>query len=173
MITNLIKKAKKGDIDAFEEVILYYKNDLYKIARTRLNKSDDIDDAIQETIITAYQSIHKLINISKFKSWLITILITKCKYIYKQKNNTISYDNIDAEKFISNYSDINSNIEFYNLLDALDNDEKTIMVLYYSEGYKTKEISKILNINDSTIRNKISRARKKLEKILKEESKNG
>lgn len=101
MTEELIKKAKKGDKIAFEEIMDYYQNTLYKVARTRLNSIEDIEDAIQETIISAYKSIHKLYNISKIKSWLITILINQCNSIYKQKqkNNTISFDVIE-EKII-------------------------------------------------------------------------
>ena len=65
-------------------------------------------------------------------------------------------------------SKCDSNIEFDNLLNILDRDEKTVILLYYSEGYNSKEISKMLNINDSTIRNIISRAKNKIKGQLKE-----
>ena len=64
----------------------------------------------------------------------------------------------------------NTSIEFDTLMKILSKDERTILLLYYSEGYKTKEIGKLLNINDSTIRTIISRAKKKIEKQLKEEN---
>lgn len=175
MINEFVKKAKKGDKKAFEKLIVYYQNDLYKIAKTRLKENDDIDDAIQETIISAYKSIKYLFNDSKFKSWLITILINKCNYIYKQKEKikTISYDYLDGEKYISPKIEFESNIEFNNLMDLLNNDEKTILVLYYCEGYKSKEIAKILKMKDSTVRNKILRAKKKLKNDLEEVYKYG
>lgn len=169
MIDALVKEAKKGSKSAFEQLIIYYKNDLYNIARTRLMQIDDIEDAVQETIISAYQSIHKLRNVSKFKSWLITILINKCNYIYKQKNITqVSFEAINGENYLLQESKYDSNIEFDNLLNILDRDEKTVILLYYSEGYNSKEISKMLNINDSTIRNIISRAKNKIKNQLKE-----
>lgn len=171
MNKELIKKAQKGDKIAFEQIINYYQNTLYKIARTRLNTIEDIEDAIQETIISAYKSIHKLYNVSKLKSWLITILINQCNYVYKQKqkNESISFDLIEERNYIDNSSQINSNIELESLMETLNNDEKTILLLYYSERYKTKEIGKILNINDCTIRTIIYRAKKKIEKKIKEE----
>lgn len=168
MLDELIKKAKKGDNKAFQELIIYYKNDLYKIARTRLSNKEDIDDAIQETIISAYESIHGLVNISKFKAWIIIILINKCNFIYnqKQKDNNMLYDFIKREEYIS--EDNSSNIEFYSLLKSLNPDERTIIVLYYAEGYKVEEISKILKINNNTVKTKLSRARKKIMEDLKE-----
>ena len=88
MIDELIKQAQKGNSNAFEEIILGYKNILYKIAKTRLSNIDDIEDAVQETIISAYQSIYKLRDTTKFKSWIITILINKCNRINKKKRKS-------------------------------------------------------------------------------------
>ena len=52
MLDKLVAKARKGDKSAFNELILYYQNDMYRIARSRLNCEDDICDAIQETVYT-------------------------------------------------------------------------------------------------------------------------
>lgn len=56
----LVKKARKGDKKAFTMLILEIKNELYKIAKTRITNEADIDDAIQETMIETYKSIKKL-----------------------------------------------------------------------------------------------------------------
>ena len=167
----LVKKAQRGDKQSFTKLILYYQKDLYKIARIRLSNEEDINDAVQETIITAYKSIDNLHEISKFKSWLITILINKCNFIYRKQtlNNTISYENINAEKFFSKEFEINSDLEFYNLISKLYIDEKTILILHYVEGYKLNEIAQILNIKDSTVRSKLLRAKNKIKNDLKED----
>lgn len=125
-------------------------------------------DAIQETIILAYSSIRKLINVKSFKTWIIKILINKCNEIYKEKttSKTVPLDAYELEKYSLNKEDDFSSVEFESLMSVLSKEEKTIMILYYSEKYTTKEISKILGINESTIRSKISRIKKKLKIIL-------
>ena len=55
----LVVKAKKGDKEAFTQIVLILKEDLYKIAKTRITNEADIEDAIQETMIEAYKSIKK------------------------------------------------------------------------------------------------------------------
>ena len=168
MINELIRQAQKGNCDAFEEIILGYKNILYKIAKTRLSNIDDIEDAVQETIISAYQSIYKLRDITKFKSWIITILINKCNRINKKKNKSnVSYEEIDVERYAGK-CDVSTSIGFDELISILSKDEKTIMTLFYSEDYTSKEISKILKLNENTVRRKISDARKKIERKIKE-----
>lgn len=162
----LVKKAKDGDKEAFSELIKYYQKDLYNIAKCRLHNEDDICDAVQETILNAYSHITTLINPYKFKSWLIKILINECNKIYlKYKNN---YIEISDEQNLCNKDISNSNIEFLDLVNKLNSDEKEIFILHYKEGYSTKEISKILNINQNTIRSKISRGKEKIKNSLKE-----
>ena len=82
----LILEAKKGNIEAFTLAILNIKNDLYKIAKVKTSNEEDIQDIIQETMLNAYKNIKKLKDPSKFKSWIIKILINNCnKYYYKYK----------------------------------------------------------------------------------------
>lgn len=170
MIKKLIKKAKKGNKQAFEKLILYYEKDLYKIARVRLANEEDINDAIQETIIAVYESIDDLLEISKFKSWMITILINKCNSVYKKNSlyNQVSYENINAEEFLYKNFDINSDVEFFSLINKLDLDERTILILHYVEKYKLTEIAQILNMKDSTVRSKLLRAKSKIKNDLEE-----
>ena len=85
----LIKRAQKGDKEAFTEIILSIRNELYKIAKTRIINENDIDDIIQETMIEAYKSIKKLRNLKKLKMWVIKILINKCNKFYKRKSKKI------------------------------------------------------------------------------------
>ena len=55
----LVEKAISGDERAFAELILNYQQDLYKIALTKLNTEYDIEEAIQETMISAFKNLSK------------------------------------------------------------------------------------------------------------------
>ena len=159
----LVQKAKNNNEEAFDEIILSIEKEMYLIARARLNSDDDIADAMQETILSCYKNIHKLRDNSLFKSWAIRILINKCNDIYKKrKRNIVSIDkdNIEIEDKSSN----ESSLSFYILIRNLNKEEKTILTLYYYFKYTTKEISKILKINENTIKSKIIRAKNKLKK---------
>ena len=92
-LDELILMAQAGDEDAFTKMILYIKDDLYKIAKTRIANETDIEDAIQETMIETYKSIKRLKDPNKFKKWVIKILINKFNRIYRRKYKTdISID---------------------------------------------------------------------------------
>lgn len=165
----LVKKAMSGDERAFTELILNYQQDLYKIALTRLNTEYDIEEAIQETMISAFKNIKNLKDIEKFKKWIIKILINKCNEIYRKRIlRLVPLDEVDKYTiFEINNSEIESKLNFYSIIKSLDKNERTIVVLYYSEKYTTKEIAEILNKNENTIKTILRRAKIKLKNKYK------
>lgn len=168
----LVEKAKKGDKEAFTELIMSLENDLYKIAKTRLQNDDDISDVFQETVINAFKSIKKLKNTEYFKTWLIKILINKCNSLYKErkKRKETLLEDLEVENNLldNNIEAINDELSFNAIMKDLNYDERISLILYYSEGYTNKEISKILKINENTIKARISRAKMKIKKTLKD-----
>lgn len=167
----LLEKSKKGDEQAFTELIISLESDLYKIARMRLECNDDINEAVQETIIEAFKSIKKVKKSEYFKTWLIRVLINKCNKIYKKekRNEIIKKYNSTINNQPVNYNEEKkiSELDFFILIKSLNYDERISLTLYYLEKFTTKEISEILKEPESTIRNRISRAKQKLRKIYK------
>lgn len=164
----LIIQSKQGNQEAFTQLILSIKLDLYKIAKTRLSSDYDIRDAIQETMIIVYTNLKKLKDNSKFKSWVIKILINECNKIYKKnKNKNKINKSIILESFDNSDNSIqeaNSKIDFNMLINCLDYEERIIITLFYNNSYSCLEISKILNKNINTIKSKLNRARNKIKK---------
>ncbi len=168
----LIIRSKNGDEKAFTKLILSIKNDLYRIGKTRLNDDNDINDAIQETMINAYKHLKKLKDNSNFKSWVIRILINECNKIYKKKSKKIRlFDKITNEQdtnIIDNSINlIDCKIDFELLIDKLNYEEKLIITLYYNNRYSCNEIANILNKNVNTVKSKLIRAKEKVKKYYK------
>ena len=150
-------------------LILNIQSELYKIARMRLYNEDDINEAVQETMIEAFKGINKLKYNQYFKTWIIKILINKCNKMYrKNKKENISYEYNNIENQISN-DEIKSDVDFYILISKLEYEERMIVTLYYLERYTTKEISKIIGKNENTVKTKLSRAKKKIKRYLEED----
>lgn len=164
----LIELAKSGDKEAFIELIENIKQDLFKIARTRLSNYDDIEDAVQETMIEAFKNIKKLQKNEKFKTWIITILINRCNKIYrKRKKYNISFENLEFENyFFENQIDEYENeLEFYRLLNVLNYEERIVVLLFYKEDYSLKLISKVLKVNENTVKTRLKRAKEKIKRF--------
>ena len=161
---DLIDKAKKGNKEAFTQLIISVEQDLYRIARMRFSCEDDIEDAVQETIIQAFKSIKKIRNPEYFKTWIIKILINKCNKIYKKKEKNLEYiEDISIDNYSYDNNDIlESNLDFYTLIKDLNYKERILLTLYYSEDFTTKQISRILKEPESTIRNRLLRSKAKI-----------
>lgn len=167
----IIKRAKSGDVRALEELIHLHELKLYKTASAILSCEDDINEAIQQTIILMYNNLHTLKNNKYFSTWFIRILINECKkiYNYNKKTNTIISpieENISSESENVDFSFVNNALKF------LDKDFKEVVILYYYDEFSISEISKILDIPKGTIKSRLSRAREKLKNIILKEGEN-
>lgn len=157
----LISKAKAGDKDSFEKLIMSVQNDLYRISKTRLKNEDDVNDAIQNTVIKTYKYIKKLHNPQYFKTWIIRILFNECNNIIKQNSR---YRKIEEKYEAEKSFESNSDYSLEELIENLNETEQIILNLYYREGYSYKEIGYILKTNLNTIKSKMLRAKEKLKK---------
>ncbi|KKY01681.1 RNA polymerase sigma 70 [Paraclostridium benzoelyticum] len=158
---NLIKKAKKGNEESFFELIEANKVALYKAAKSILNNDDDVADAMQETIISAYRNIKSLKDDSYFKTWLTKILINKCKDIMAKNKEVLILDNYKEEGYTQEFL---SKFEIEDMLNSLSKEQKLVISLYYISQFNTREISEILKESEGTIKSRLSRARNKLRK---------
>ena len=170
----LVRKSQKGDKEAFTQLILEIKNDLYKITKMKTTNEEDVQDIIQESMLDAYKYIKKLKEPKKFKAWIIKILINNCNKYYKRKyKDSEIYDNYDIEfykesiKYNNNSKLIEDTLDFYEMIKQLKYEERIIIVLYYGEKYTIKEISKILSVNENTIKTRLARAKEKIKNTYK------
>ena len=168
-MNDIVKKAKNGEIQALEQLIHMYETKLYKTAKSILDCEDDINDAIQQTIILVYKNIGQLKDEKRFSSWMFRILVNKCRDIWNQNTNR-NKKMIDLDENQDIPSLEKEDFSFVNeALNKLNEEYKEVTILYYYDGFSVKEISKILNLPQGTIKSRLSRARKKLEKIIGKE----
>lgn len=156
------------------EIIKKNKIQLYKVAKSILNDEEDINDAIQETLINAYNKIDTLKNKKYIETWITRILINKC-YDIIDKNKVHERK---VQKAIDTYSNYETdNFEERTIVQKavsqIDEDLKLIVIMYYYNQFSVKEISKIMDIPSGTVKSKLSRARTKLYEILKREEEQG
>ena len=134
-----------------------------------LKNDDDTCDAIQETLVSAYKNLKSLREPQYFSSWIIKILINKC-YDILRKNKKIKCLNekmqIEEDAYYEMYCN-DSGLE--NVLKQLEDNLKTVVVLYYYDDLPVAEIANILNIPEGTVKSRLSRARDKIYTILKKE----
>ena len=162
----LIKSAKKKNADAFSKLIDSQMQSLYKTAYAIVRNNEDAADAISETVLICWEKLETLKKNQYFKTWITRILINECYKILKNNSNIVRFEDMAVEE---GAEDVH-NLEFEEALDTLDEKYRVIVVLYYSQGFPTKEIAHILRIPESTVRTRLSRAREQLKKYNEEQS---
>lgn len=130
------------------------------------------DDIAQDAMLKAWMKISSFDEKSKFSTWIFKIAYNTYLDFQKsswRKNNESLDENIDNERFTSEYSADKSflNDKLYAAIDKLPIGERSAVLLYYLEEKPIKEISKILEMPQSTIMSHLFRARKHLKSLLK------
>jgi len=158
---------KRGRDKGIEEYLNKDKEKLFKIAYMYLKNKDDALDVIHESILKAYKSIESLMELENIDKWFIRILInTSIDYIRKS-SKTILVEDKDMEVLINKSK--NQEDGFNLLIQNLNEELRLIIVLKYFHGYKIREISEILNLKESQVKNKIHKALNLLRKEIEEE----
>ncbi len=169
----LIKKYLEGDEGALEELL---RNNLQNIFwacfRVCLDESD-AHDITQNVCLKIIKNLPKFQFKSEFKTWAYRISYNESITYIKKKRWYIEIS--EVENFIPD------DTEYYHWLDTkkktqdITNEinklpliDRNILLYYYYDELKIKEISKIMNINENSIKTRLSRAKKKLKPNLEQ-----
>lgn len=136
---------------------------LYRICFVYLKNAMDTEDAVQETFFRLIKKNPKLETPEHEKAWLIRTAVNICKDELKKKRR--GDENIDDHPELQGADTIKTN-EVLSAVTALPEKYRTVIYLYYYEGYHSAEIADILKKPKSTVRNDLCTARKLLKERL-------
>ena len=170
-IKKLVQKARKGDDEAFEQLISSVREKLYRTAYAYVRNEQDALDIYQETIYIAYTSIKKLNKPESFSSWITKILVFKSIDFIRKESRHFTTDNeeIFADLIVpENVDFITHSLDLSEAFKYLNPTVKTIILLRYYHDLSIKEIAKIMKYPEGTVKSHLNRAKKELRPILKE-----
>ena len=159
----LIQRAKKHDKEAFVMLMKSNEKSMYKVAKAILKNDEDVADAMQETVLTCWEKMHTLKKNEYFKTWLIRILISKCNDTYRQKKRFVPEEHCPERQV---FEEGFATVEWRSLLKFLEEKYRTVIILYYVEGFKVREIADILDVSESTVKARMVTARRKIGDII-------
>ncbi len=170
-IAKLVQNAKKGNDEAFEQLISSVRHKLYRTAYSYVRNEQDALDIYQETIYKAYTSLKSLKKPESFQSWILKILVFKSIDFIRKDSRHFTTDNTEIFAELISKENVDYIAHSMDLSDAfkfLDPKYKTIILLRYYHDLSIKEIATILNYPEGTVKSYINRAKKELKPILKE-----
>ena len=151
-----VRKAQKGDKEAFIGLIRQMEQKLYRVSRSILPNDEDCADAAQEAIVKAYKGLHALKDPSLFSTWLIRILMNECNKIWNREQKYIAGEAAERSYSMEGFED---KIEIREAVERLEQPLKIVVVLYYFEDLPVKQIAEILELPEGTIKSRLNRAR--------------
>nr|WP_288564471.1 sigma-70 family RNA polymerase sigma factor [uncultured Romboutsia sp.] len=165
----LVKRAIKGDRQAFENLMDIYFDRLCREAYIRCKYEEDVKEIVQETIYKAYRNIRSLKEPQYFKTWLSRILINVANDYLRNKGMVdLELDETSYVKEVVIEDKIEIKIDLYNAIDELEDKYKDAVILRYIDDLKIEDISKILDRPVNTIKTHLRKALKDMKKMLKE-----
>lgn len=153
----------------YNELVTNHYKDLYRYAYKITSNEAVSEDIVQETLIRAWNSLESLKDLTKAKSWMITILRREnLRRVEKEKvNETDNYD--DFEYLMTDESnmemDLDKEIVYKNILE-LKECYREPLALQVIMGYSVEEISEKLDLNENTVSTRLFRGKSLLEKKM-------
>jgi RNA polymerase sigma-70 factor (ECF subfamily) len=178
----LIASARKGDAQAFNQLVLLYQSMAYNVAYRILGRPDAAADATQDAFISAFKAMRKFRG-GSFKAWILRIVTNACydQLRVKQRRPTESMDDLPVEQDHIRYmhdpaerpeeyverQELNQAIQ--RGIETLPPDQRIIVVLSDVQGLSYKEIADVTGVSLGTVKSRLSRGRAKLRDQLLEQ----
>jgi RNA polymerase sigma-70 factor (ECF subfamily) len=171
--TGLIQAAQRGNLDAFNELVLTYQHRLYNLAFRILGDPAAASDATQETFIAAFQKIATFRG-GSFPSWLLRIVANRCyDELRRQKRRPLTsweeFGDVDEEAnpaLINGSESPEDSVERRELtrllqaaIGTLPPDQRVVLVLSDVEGLSYAEIAETVDVPVGTVKSRLARAR--------------
>ncbi|WLR51006.1 RNA polymerase sigma factor SigW [Bacillus tianshenii] len=182
IVKKRIKQVKKGDQDAFAEIVELYKDKVYQLCYRMLGNAHEAEDVAQEAFIRAYVNIQSYDLNRKFSTWLFRIATNlSIDRIRKKKPDYFLDQEIAGAEGLTLYSQIadkgplpEEDVESLELQEWIQNEisalppkYRSAIVLKYIEELSLKEISEVLDLPVNTVKTRIHRGREALRKRLR------
>jgi RNA polymerase sigma-70 factor (ECF subfamily) len=165
---DLAERARAGDPEAFEQLVRAAGDRLLAVARKILRDPDAAEDALQQTVITAWRLLPRLREPDRFDAWLYRILVTSC---YAEANRRARFSSqVRLVSIEPSEGDMVGHIADRDLLDrafaALTPAHRTVVVLHHLADLPLDEVARILGISAGTARSRLHYALRSLRATL-------
>lgn len=124
------------------------------------------DDLSQETFIKAYMGIRQFKGLSRFGTWLFRIAYNEF-YEYKRKSvHETSLENAPEPAVRGGASQVEAKMDVYAAMRVLSDAERSAVTLFYLKDMSIKDVSRIMNMPENTIKSLLRRGKEKMAKEL-------
>ena len=177
----LVRRAKAGDYQAFDLLVLKYQSRLISTAFRFVKDIHIAEDLVQESFIKSFNSLASFREDSSFYTWIYRITVNTSKNFLvskKRKNELLSSDISEDQTYEIEYEDTDTPEDLLQAsqlkklitetIDQLGEDTKTALTLRELDGLSYEEIAKVVNCPVGTVRSRIFRGREVVDEAISE-----
>lgn len=165
----LARKAQRGDKAAFVAWIESRKRSLTRAALAILHNEEDAADAVAETVAVAFAKLGALREPKYAGTWLTRILITNSYEILRQRRRTFPVEELPEAPGPDPQRDRDRVIDIRRSLDALADNDRLVLTLYYLDDLSVREIARVLGVKENTVKTRLARGRERFRKRYEEQ----
>jgi RNA polymerase sigma-70 factor (ECF subfamily) len=164
-------KRERSDQQEFEKLALVHAETLLRTARRMTGSLAHAEDAVQETLLSAWRSFHQFERFTNCRAWLFRILVNHLSKQW-QKQRVSPLVQLPEEQTLENVVPIRpaydsiSHQAVRSAIDDLPVEQRSVLVLAAVEGFTCKEISSMLKLPIGTVMSRLSRARSEVRRRL-------
>ena len=166
----ILSGCLQNDAVAQRELYSRYSPKMLSVCYRFAHNREDAEDMLQEGFIKVFSQIHTFLNKGAFEGWIRRIMVHTCiNHLKKNKKFNESVDIIHATGVQVREESVPSIVQAKQVVECirlLPLGYRTVLNLYAIEGYSHKEISEMLDVEESTSRSQYTRAKQMLEEIL-------
>ncbi|HME00874.1 MAG TPA: sigma-70 family RNA polymerase sigma factor [Terriglobia bacterium] len=182
--TELVTKARAGDVDAFSTLIRQYDRYIYRLALHITGNQEDAEDVLQEAMLKAYTRIGQFQGDSRFYTWLVRIAVNEALMKLRKRATHAREVSLDEpvddggrapvlreiEDWGDNPEQRYARVELQSILDSvierLEPMYRAVFVLRDVENFSTEETAEMLNLSVPAVKSRLLRARLQLRERL-------
>lgn len=167
----IIQRIKSGDKPLYELIVRRFNPYLYKVGRSYNYNHEDTQDLMQDTYVDAFRNLSNFEGRSSFKTWIVRIMLNNCyrkkeKFSYKNEFPQETINENLKPMFNNSNNDANRQINSRELgtiiersLAAIPEDYRLVFSLREMNGLSVAETADILQISESNVKTRLSRAK--------------
>ncbi len=181
---SLVKRARQGDLAAYDDLVRRYQERIYATIYHMTANHEDANDLAQEAFIKAYQALKSFKGGSSFYTWVYRIAVNKTLNFLKQRRHRTAMSLNDLDLSAEHDPDLVAlisdktprreaalaelQVKLNAALMKLSENHRLVVILHDVQGLSHEEIGQIMDCNTGTVRSRLFYARQQLQAMLSE-----
>jgi RNA polymerase sigma-70 factor (ECF subfamily) len=169
--SELVSRAQRGDLSAFEELFRSHQGRVYAVCLRMVADPGRADDLTQESFIRAWTKLGSFHGRSAFGTWLhrlaVNVVLGEMRSRKRHESRTTELEGTESTVPALPARDSVAGVDLEKAISGLPRQARSVFVLHDVEGYRHREIAELLGLAEGTCKAHLHRARMLLRKVLK------